>query len=122
MLKCHIKLGHTLPVLTTAADMSANDTDPSSSYVEFNGWNVWFDVYGSGPKAVLLIPGGIGTGRTDFYEQLEGNEPLDFDELTLVAVDPPGNGRSRPPVRKYGKDCYETDAQCYQKIMQVNIL
>ena len=61
-----------------------------------------------------------GTGRTDFYEQLEGEDALDFDKFTIVAVEAPGWGRSRPPVRRYGNTYYEKDADTFQAVMQVS--
>ncbi|CAG2172512.1 unnamed protein product, partial [Oppiella nova] len=73
-----------------------------SSCVEVNGWSVWYEKFGSGPRPVLLIPGATGTGRSDFQHQLEGDNALDFDMFTIIAVELPGWGRSRPPVRKYG--------------------
>ncbi|XP_054158078.1 valacyclovir hydrolase-like [Oppia nitens] len=89
----------------------------TSASVEFNGWTIWYDKHGSGDIPVLMIPGAIGTARTDFYEQLEGDDILDEDKFTIIAVDPPGSGRSRPPVRKYGSNLYDIDAQCFYQLM-----
>ena len=63
----------------------------------------------------------LGTGRTDFYHQLEGDNVLDFDLVTIIAVELPGWGRSRPPVRKYGTGVYENDAQCLYELMKVRL-
>ncbi|CAG2170092.1 unnamed protein product, partial [Oppiella nova] len=94
-----------------------SDEESFSSSVAVNGWSVWYEKFGSGPKPVLLIPGAIGTGRTDFYHQLEGDNVLDFDLVTIIAVELPGWGRSRPPVRKYGTGVYDNDAQCLYELM-----
>ena len=62
-----------------------------------------------------------GTARTDFNELIDGDDQLDFDKFTVIAVDPPGLGKSRPPQRKYGKDVYDIDCQCYHAVMQVSL-
>ncbi|CAG2122173.1 unnamed protein product, partial [Medioppia subpectinata] len=90
----------------------------SKTCVDVNGWSVWYEKFGSGPKVVLLIPGAIGTGRTDFKEQLEGEDELDYDKFTLIAVELPGWGRSRPPVRKYGTGVYDNDVHCLHILMK----
>ncbi|CAG2170093.1 unnamed protein product [Oppiella nova] len=56
--------------------------------------------------------------RTDFQHQLEGDNALDFDMFTIIAVELPGWGRSRPPIRKYGTGVYENDAQCLYELMK----
>ncbi|CAG2118604.1 unnamed protein product, partial [Medioppia subpectinata] len=98
--------------------MSENSCEANSFCVEVNGWTVWCEKFGSGPKPILLIPGAIGTGRSDYEEQLEGADELDYDKFTLIAVELPGWGRSRPPVRKYGTGVYDNDAECLHKLMQ----
>jgi len=60
-----------------------------------------------------------GTGITDFKYQLEGENALDLEKFTIVAVEAPGWGRSRPPLRPYGSDLYNNDAECFVKLMQV---
>jgi len=87
------------------------------STVEVNGTKVWFETLGSGPNVVLLLPGAIGTTRSDFTELIDSEDELDFDKFTVVAVDPPGHGRSRPPMRKYGKDVYNIDCEVYHQVM-----
>ena len=61
-----------------------------------------------------------GTSRTDFEELIDSEDELDFDKFTVIAVDPPGHGKSRPPQRKYGKDVYEIDCHCYHTVLQVS--
>ncbi|CAG2180089.1 unnamed protein product, partial [Oppiella nova] len=90
----------------------------TSGSFEVNGWPLWYDKYGTGPSPVLMIPGALGTGKMDFYEQLEGDDALDLKKFTIIAVDPPGWGRSRPPVRAYNKDLYSNDVDCYYKLMK----
>ena len=92
-----------------------------SGFVEANGTKVWFEKIGNGPNVVLLIPGPIGTARTDFEELIDHEDELDFDKFTVIAVDPPGHGKSRPPQRKYGKDVYNIDLECYHTLMKVSL-
>ncbi|XP_054157006.1 valacyclovir hydrolase-like [Oppia nitens] len=89
----------------------------TSASVEINGWPIWYEKRGTGPIPVLMIPGALGSGLSDFYEQLDGDEALDLQKYTLIAVEAPGWGRSRPPVRPYGSNIYDNDAECFHKLM-----
>ncbi|XP_015116955.1 valacyclovir hydrolase [Diachasma alloeum] len=71
---------------------------------------------GSGEHPVLLLPGALGTIWTDFKPQIEG---LDKNKLTIVAWDPPGYGKSRPPDRKYPDDFFDKDADYAHELMKV---
>ncbi|CAG2120640.1 unnamed protein product, partial [Medioppia subpectinata] len=94
-------------------------TDSSSSgKIDINGYTIWYERFGSGPKPVLLIPGAIGTGRTDYWEQVEGEDALDLDAFTLIAVEPMGWGRSGPPARRYDINMYNKDADIYETLMK----
>ena len=68
---------------------------------------------------VLFELNWAGTARTDFEELIDSEDELDLDKFTIVAVEAPGWGRSRPPLRKYGVDVYNNDAQCFHALMQV---
>ena len=59
-----------------------------------------YQLRGSGPHAILCIPGALGTALTDFLPQLEyfGREGSGF---IIVGMDPLGYGASRPPEREY---------------------
>jgi valacyclovir hydrolase len=61
---------------------------------------------GTGP-AVLCIPGAMGTASTDFAPQLQALSAAH----TVVAFDPRGYGRSRPPARDFPDGFYERDAR-----------
>ena len=61
----------------------------------------------------------LGTGRTDFQELLDGDDELDFETFTIIAVEAPGWGRSKPPVRKYNVIVYDNDCECFHAVMQV---
>merc|ERR1711936_129763 len=69
---------------------------------------------GNGPKAVLLMPGALGTATTDMLPQIEGLCPRTF---SLVGWDPPGYGDSRPPARDF-KDFFQADAKMAVTTMQ----
>ena len=61
---------------------------------------------GSGAP-LLLIPGALGTGRSDFPDQIGWFAGRGFD---VIAPDPRGYGASRPPERDYPLDFYHRDA------------
>lgn len=71
---------------------------------------------GNGDKAVLLMPGAIGSTRTDFQPQINKLPSL-LPGYTVVAWDPPGYGQSRPPKRKFPTDFLEIDAAFAHKLM-----
>lgn len=75
-------------------------------YVRVQGVNLYYEDRGQG-QPLLLIPGALGTGQTDFGPQLEA---LPQQELRVIVPDPRGYGKSRPPVRQFPLDFYEQDA------------
>ncbi|KAK0099161.1 hypothetical protein PV326_004320 [Microctonus aethiopoides] len=77
--------------------------------INVNGININHVITGEGNHPVLLLPGALGSVWTDFKPQLEN---LDKTKLTLVAWDPPGYGKSRPPDRTFPENFFERDA-CY---------
>jgi len=56
---------------------------------------------------LLLIPGALGTGAGDFPAQIGWFAERGFE---VIAPDPRGYGRSRPPERDYPPDFYDRDA------------
>ncbi|XP_061930271.1 valacyclovir hydrolase [Apis cerana] len=74
--------------------------------ININGVNINYLKIGTG-NPVLLLPGAAGTIWTDFKPQIEG---LDKEKFTIVAWDPPGYGKSRPPDRTYPDDFFQRDA------------
>ena len=81
-----------------------------------DGTKINYCTTGSGGHVVLLLPGALGTARSDFTPQLEGLNSL--GKLTLVAWDPPGYGKSRPPNRTFPQNFFERDAYVAKKFMQ----
>lgn len=62
----------------------------------------------------MLFPGAVGSIQTDFKPQIE---ELDKTKFTIIAWDPPGYGKSRPPLRKFTKNFYFDDANMAVKVM-----
>ncbi|XP_054156638.1 valacyclovir hydrolase-like [Oppia nitens] len=90
----------------------------TSGSITVDGNHIWYEKFGTGSHAILLYPGAIGTGRTDFGPQIEGPNALNPMKYTLIALEPLGWGRSRPPVRKYSSNIYNNDVYCGYKIME----
>lgn len=70
---------------------------------------------GSGAHNVLFLPGALGTIWTEGKPQIEG---FNKDKFTLVAWDPPGYGKSRPPEKEFTTDFYEKDADISHEFMK----
>lgn len=72
---------------------------------------------GSGENALILLPGALGTIHTDFQPQIDTLPKL-LDNYTVVAWDPPGYGKSRPPVRTFPPGFYHRDAYLADALMR----
>src|SRR6266487_483429 len=83
--------------------------------IEVNGIFIHYEKVGSGKNVLLLLPGGLGTTRTDFSPQLYG---FDKSKFTLIAWDPPGYGFSRPHERNYNPKLFENDADLAAMMMK----
>ncbi|KAE8597799.1 hypothetical protein XENTR_v10016602 [Xenopus tropicalis] len=90
-------------------------TAPFSGRVDVNGINLHYQRTGWGDHAVLLLPGVLGSGQTDFGPQLKS---LDKEAFTIIAWDPRGYGYSIPPSRDYPLDFFERDAKDAVDLMQ----
>ncbi|CAG2162657.1 unnamed protein product [Oppiella nova] len=77
------------------------------------GHNIHYERVGTGKRTVLLLPGALGSTRTDFTPQLEG---MDGERFTLIAWDPPGYGYSRPPERVFS-NFHREDAKIAAQLM-----
>ncbi|XP_050461955.1 valacyclovir hydrolase [Cataglyphis hispanica] len=84
--------------------------------VKVNGTEINYARIGSGDHPVLLLPGALGTIWTDFKPQIEN---LNADKLTIVAWDPPGYGKSRPPDRTFPDDFFQRDARLANNLMKI---
>lgn len=75
-------------------------------YAQVRGVNLYYEDQGQG-EPLLLIPGALGTGQSDFGPQLDA---LPREGLRVIAPDARGYGKSRPPEREFPLDFYEQDA------------
>ncbi|XP_060890256.1 valacyclovir hydrolase isoform X2 [Labrus mixtus] len=73
-----------------------------------NGVDLYYEQTGGGKHALLLLPGALGSTRTDFGPQLKS---LNKERFTVIGWDPRGYGRSRPPDRDFPLDFFERDAK-----------
>ncbi|NXC96849.1 BPHL hydrolase, partial [Certhia familiaris] len=90
-------------------------TSVTSAKIQVNGVHLHYQQTGEGSHAVLLLPGMLGSGQTDFGPQLKSmNKQL----FTVVAWDPRGYGKSIPPSRDFPPDFFERDAKDAVDLMQ----
>ena len=80
--------------------------------VTVRGVDLHFEQSGKGPP-VLCLPGALGTGVTDFGPQLASWSA----HFTVIAPDPRGYGKSRPPDRDFSSDFFERDADDMAALM-----
>lgn len=78
-----------------------------SHKITVNGARIHFETSGSGPHTILLLPGALGSTRTDFSKQLTDFNKKDY---TLIAFDPRGYGKSIPPQRTWPLEFLQRDA------------
>lgn len=89
----------------------------SENKIRVGKYNVNYVKAGSGQKkAVLLLPGALGSSQSDFKPQIEALPGL-LKDHTIIAWDPPGYGKSQPPVKKFHLDFYEEDAKVANDLM-----
>lgn len=78
---------------------------------------IGFCKYGSGPTNILMIPGGVGCYKKDFPESVLSQ--FDPNLVTIVCIDPPGYGTSRPPDRKQSINRCQLDAKYCLELMKI---
>ncbi|XP_026367183.1 valacyclovir hydrolase isoform X1 [Ursus americanus] len=100
-----LKPGNQVP---RAGPAAAFGTSITSGKVAVNGVHLHYQQTGEGEHAVLLLPGMLGSGETDFGPQIKN---LSKKLFTVVAWDPRGYGHSRPPDRDFPVDFFERDAK-----------
>ena len=115
---CHQMSMRRLFKTTSAINSTVNE---KSGKAEVNGAQLYYEARGSGEHHVLCIPGALGTTRTDFGPQLE-YFGRDGSGYTVIAFDPRGYGRSRPPPREFvtkPETFLKLDALDARELMQV---
>lgn len=66
---------------------------------------------------MILMPGVMGYAEYAFQPQLDGLPKL-LDNYTIIAWDPPGYGKSRPPERTFSAGYYHRDAYIANALMR----
>ena len=86
----------------------------ASGKVLVNGMELYYEKNGSGPHAIVCIPCVLGNTEV-FLKQLMyfGSS----QEFTIVALDPRGYGKSRPPQRQFTNDFHTVDAKDAKGLM-----
>ncbi|KAM9665822.1 valacyclovir hydrolase isoform 2-T2 [Trichechus inunguis] len=109
-LRLRLRLSALKPRIPGAQALAAvaYGTSVTSAKVAVNGVHLHYQRTGEGDHAVLLLPGMLGSGETDFGPQLKN---LNKKHFTVVAWDPRGYGHSRPPNRDFPIDFFERDAK-----------
>lgn len=80
--------------------------------LEVRGIRMHYEERGEG-SPLLCLPGALGTGATDFAPQLE---ELSRD-FRVIAPDPRGYGKSRPPERDFPLDFFQRDCDDMAALM-----
>ncbi|KAG7513275.1 hypothetical protein JOB18_003557 [Solea senegalensis] len=93
---------------STLLQLQSHNSSMASGRQRVHGVDLFYETTGTGKHAVLLLPGALGSTRTDFQPQLNS---LSREKFTIVGWDPRGNGKSRPPERDFPPDFYERDAK-----------
>ncbi|XP_041968722.1 valacyclovir hydrolase [Aricia agestis] len=88
---------------------------PKENKIKVGAHEINYVKVGKGPHTLLCTPGALGSIWTDFKMQVEG---FDQDKCCVVAWDPPGYGKSRPPEREFPTDFYEKDADAAISFMK----
>ncbi|XP_076824408.1 serine hydrolase BPHL-like isoform X2 [Clavelina lepadiformis] len=69
---------------------------------------MYFEKVGIGEHGLLLLPGALGSTKTDFGPQLK---KLNRKAFTIIGWDPRGYGQSRPPNKVFTTDFLQNDAE-----------
>ncbi|BFZ19701.1 hypothetical protein BsWGS_22740 [Bradybaena similaris] len=86
---------------------TSTDRVITSAKQRVSGIDFHYEQTGSGKHTVLLLPGALGSTRTDFLPQLMG---LSVSKYRIIALDLRGYGKSRPPDRDWPPMFYQRDA------------
>ncbi|KAI6240558.1 putative alpha/beta hydrolase [Aphelenchoides fujianensis] len=102
---------------TAAAPSSGPPVEPiTEGMVELFDWNIGYQRYGHGKINFLFICGGVGCYKKDYPENVL--RAFDPNQFTIVCIDPPGYGESRPPDRQQEVNLNKKDAKFGLALMQ----
>uniref|UniRef100_A0AC34QBS9 AB hydrolase-1 domain-containing protein n=1 Tax=Panagrolaimus sp. JU765 TaxID=591449 RepID=A0AC34QBS9_9BILA len=100
--------------------MTAENVPIEESHEFVRDLNVGYCKYGNGPVNFLFIPGGVGCYKKDYPENVL--RAFDPSFATIVAIDPPGYGTSRPPDRVQEVNRCKMDADyCVDLMKKLNL-
>ena len=85
-----------------------------SGCVSVAGAEIYYEQTGSSSNTLLCIPGALGTCRSDFAQQLDHLS----DNLSVVAFDPRGYGKSQKTPRAFPADFFHIDASDGAELMK----
>lgn len=68
-------------------------------------------------KALLLLPGALGSAQSHYSYQLR-DFPVLLKDFAIVSWDAPGYGKSRPPNKEFHLDWYWKNAKIAHQLMQ----
>ncbi|KAG8037804.1 hypothetical protein G9C98_006015 [Cotesia typhae] len=89
--------------------------DMEERKVSIKGVDINYGKTGAGKQTILLLTSTLGSIWTDFKPQIEG---LNKEKFTIIAWDPPGYGKSRPPDRDCSEDHFARDADYAYELMK----
>jgi len=92
------------------------DEPITEDHAMINDVNIGYCRYGHGSINILAIPGGVGCYAKDW--PAHALRSFDPSLVTIIAFDPPGYGKSRPPDRKQEVNRCLKDAPFGIKLMQ----
>ncbi|VDN38773.1 unnamed protein product [Cylicostephanus goldi] len=101
--------------------MVEDDQKITEETTVINDHKIGYCKYGKGPNPVLCICGAVGCYKKDWPSSIL--QHFDADLVTLVCIDPPGYGTSRPPDRIQEVNRCMKDADFCLKLMeQLNLV
>ncbi|XP_057336563.1 valacyclovir hydrolase-like [Microplitis mediator] len=99
---------------TSVQNLSIVNPKIEENKINVKGININYLKTGTGKQTVFFSPSLLGSIWTDLKPQIES---LDKTKFTIVAWDPPGYGKSRPPERDYSGDFGQRDAEYAYELM-----
>ncbi|KAL6734565.1 hypothetical protein Aduo_005092 [Ancylostoma duodenale] len=96
--------------------MIETETPISESTTTIDGLKIGYCKYGRGPNPVLCICGAVGSYKKDWPSSIL--QHFDPELVTIVCIDPPGYGTSRPPDRVQEVNRCMKDAGFCLKLME----
>ncbi|VDK57166.1 unnamed protein product [Anisakis simplex] len=118
-----IKTDESLLIRNATSNKSKYDEDNENNSKEItenttviNDTKIGYSIYGNGLNKMLFICGGVGCYKKDYPLSLQ--KSFNPSNYTIVCIDPPGYGTSRPPDRKQEVNRCMKDASFCIKLMQ----